>query len=58
MSRSRQGSPKSGSVPSTFKRGQVRSQKRKQQERDRKLFADPEKEVPLKFKKSHRWDYF
>jgi hypothetical protein len=58
MSRSIKGSPKLGSVPSTFKLKQNRSQKRKQKENDRKVFANPEQEVSLKFKKSHRWDYF
>jgi len=58
MSRSIKGSPKLGSVPSAFKQKQNRSQKRKQKENDRKVFANPEQGVSLKFKKSHRWDYF
>ena len=49
---------KSSVVPSWFKRLQMRSQKQKQKESDRKLFDNPETEQEAKFKKSHRWDWF
>jgi len=58
MSRSIKGSPKLGSVPSAFKKIQLRSLKRKQKEIDKELTAYPDQEMLLKFKKSHRWDYF
>jgi len=45
-------------VPSWFKRLQMRSQKQKQKESDRKLFANPESKQEAKFKKSHRWEWF
>ena len=45
-------------VPSWFKRLQMRSQKQKQKESDRKLFGNPESEPEAKFKKSHRWEWF
>lgn len=58
MSRSKKGSPKLGSVPSAFKKVQLRSQKHKQKQSDRKLIVYPDHEMLLKFKKSHRWEYF
>jgi len=45
-------------VPKWFKRLQVRSQKQKQKEGDKRLFANPEGEPEAKFKKSHRWEWF
>ena len=45
-------------VPSWFKRLQMRSQKQKQKEGDRKLFENPEGETGVKYKKSHRWEWF
>jgi hypothetical protein len=45
-------------VPSWFKRLQMRSQKQKQKESDKKLFDNPETEQEAKFKKSHRWEWF
>ncbi len=45
-------------VPSWFKRLQMRSQKRKQKESDRKFFDNSEAVPEAKFKKSHRWEWF
>jgi len=45
-------------VTSWFKRLQMRSQKQKLKESDRKLFENAEAEQETKFKKSHRWEWF
>jgi hypothetical protein len=56
MSRSYKNS--SSFVPSWFKRMQMRSQKQKQKQSDRRLCEHPDGEPEAKFRKSHRWDWF
>lgn len=56
MSRSYKNS--SSVVPSWFKRMQMRSQRQKQKQNDRRLFENPEKEAEVIFRKSHRWEWF
>jgi hypothetical protein len=45
-------------VPSWFKRLQMCSQKQKQKESDKRLFANPESEPEAKFEKPHLWEWF
>jgi hypothetical protein len=46
------------SVPGYFKRFQIREQKQKQKESDRLLFDFPEEISGIRFRNSHKWEYF
>lgn len=57
MSRSKQGSPKLGSVPKTFKRLQNKSQKMQLKENVKAVVSNPEENGELRIRKSHTWNW-